>query len=70
MSEQKYILNCPKCGRVEGFLPDANEGYDQASATAETVIEEEVVHTPEGVTTRLRCPQCGSWVRPDQVGPA
>ena len=70
MFGEKYVLNCPKCGRVEGVVPDADEGYDEPGAEAEVVIDEDVFATPAGPATRIRCPQCGLWVRPDRAHPA
>ena len=69
MSGEKCALNCPKCGVVEGYIPDANEGYDEAAPPLEEVIEEAVVHTTSGVTTRIRCPRCGSWIGANQARP-
>jgi predicted RNA-binding Zn-ribbon protein involved in translation (DUF1610 family) len=69
MTDQKYVLYCPKCGRVEGFVP---ETFDQDDDTTESdeVISEEVVRTVGGTSTRVRCPRCGGWVPADRVRPA
>jgi predicted RNA-binding Zn-ribbon protein involved in translation (DUF1610 family) len=69
MTSQKYALYCPKCGRVEGFVPES-AADDEDDTEAETMIDEEVVVTPRGSATRVRCPQCGGWVAPDRVRPA
>ncbi len=70
MSGEKYIVSCPECGVVEGFMPDADEGLYEPAVVADMVIEEAVVHTPRGVTTRIRCPRCGAWTGPSGVRPA
>lgn len=67
--EEKYILNCPRCGRVEGYVP-VSSGEPDETPDSDSVIEEEVVHTPAGPAVRVRCPQCGQWVRPDRARPA
>ena len=69
MTSQKYVLYCPKCGRVEGFVPES-AADDEDDTEAESIIDEEVVVTPSGSRTRVRCPQCGGWVAPDRVRPA
>ena len=71
MTELKYVLNCPDCGRVEGFLAAVHaEEDDDAGLEPEMVIEQHVVKTPTGVTTRFRCPRCGRWVQSDRARPA
>ena len=71
MSQEKYALNCPKCGRVEGFVDSAlADDEDDIVADSEVEIEEEVVRTASGTTTRVRCPRCGGWVKSDRLGPA
>lgn len=67
--EEKVVLNCPRCGRVEGYVPVA-AGEDDDSPESESIIEEEVVRTPAGPAIRVRCPQCGQWIKPDQARPA
>lgn len=69
MGEEKYVLNCPKCGRVEGIVPTGDE-EDETTAEADVVIEREVVQTPAGISQRVRCPRCGKWIKADRVGPA
>ncbi len=70
MSEEVYILLCPECGRVEGFAPDAEEDHEETAPAVDEVIDEEVVNTPSGPTVRIRCPQCGLWIKPDHARPA
>ncbi len=70
MTQQKYALYCPKCGRVEGFVPESSdEGGDDGIGEADEVISEEVVRTPSGTSLRVRCPRCGGWVKGDRVRP-
>lgn len=70
MPNEKYSLNCPRCGRVEGVLPDLLGSDDEAAVTADAVISQEVVRTPSGVPgVRLRCPSCGQWVKADRAAP-
>jgi predicted RNA-binding Zn-ribbon protein involved in translation (DUF1610 family) len=70
MTSQKYVLYCPKCGRVEGFVPESAADDEDDTGEAETTIDDEVVDTPRGASTRVRCPRCGGWVAPDRVRPA
>ena len=70
MVDEKYMLNCPRCGRVEGFVP-ADFDDDQPASDTETEIDRDVVQTREGKPAmRVRCPRCGQWVASDRVGPA
>ena len=67
--EEKYVINCPRCGRVEGLVADSSEEPGE-SPEAETLIEVDVIRTPAGPAIRMRCPRCGQWVKPDRVHPA
>ena len=55
--------------RLSGLLLGALVIHGEAPE-AETVIEEEAVHTPGGPAVRVRCPRCGQWIKPDQARPA
>ena len=68
--DERYVLNCPHCGQVEGYVPDAFDVDGPGAAASDDVIEEEVVATPAGPATRIRCPRCGRWLRPDRARPA
>ena len=68
MSGDRYILDCPKCGRVEGFAP-GDDDYDEGGAEAEAVIDVDVIPTADGPATRVRCPVCGLWLRADRARP-
>jgi DNA-directed RNA polymerase subunit RPC12/RpoP len=70
MSPEKYVLNCPRCGRVEGLIESDIEDDPDSLPEAEHVIAEEVVRTASGTHARIRCPRCGSWIGPDRAGPA
>ncbi len=71
MSDERYILECPQCGRVEGYRPDFSGEDDPFGVTsADSLIEEEIVSTPAGPAMRLRCPRCGRWVDPKRARPA
>ena len=58
MADEKYVLNCPHCGRVEGFV-SAEADDDEAPASDDMLIEEDVVRTRSGTSVRVRCPRCG-----------
>lgn len=70
MADEKYVLNCPHCGPVEGFVSTDFQEQADSPPDGEMLIEEDVVRTPAGTTTRVRCPSCGLWIKPDRVGPA
>jgi predicted RNA-binding Zn-ribbon protein involved in translation (DUF1610 family) len=70
MTEEKYILNCPDCGQVEGFVGDLNPDEEDDLPQAEMTIEQRTVLTPTGPETRLRCPACGRWLQGDRARPA
>ena len=36
----------------------------------DAAIQEETVRTTRGTTTRVRCPRCNRWIRPDRARPA
>jgi hypothetical protein len=69
MSEERYILECPHCGRVEGYV-DMEDDEEGDAALADSAIVEEEVQTREGPAMRVRCPRCGRWTRPDRARPA
>ena len=70
MTGEKYVVDCPDCGPVEGYAPTELDDDDTGAADPETIIEEEVVRTPKGPARRLRCPRCGRWIPPDRARPA
>jgi len=72
MLDEKYVLDCPSCGRIEGYVPSAGRLGDDPSEPddADNLIESQVVQTITGPTTRLRCPKCGTWVEGDRGWPA
>lgn len=70
MADEKYVLNCPHCGPVEGFVATDLQEQADSPPDSETFIEEEVVRTPVGTSSRVRCPRCGRWIKPDQIRPA
>jgi uncharacterized C2H2 Zn-finger protein len=63
MATEKCILNCPRCGRVEGYLADEIPGILEA----DTLIAAETFTTDAGPATRLRCPTCGAWLEADRA---
>ena len=71
MVDEKYVLKCPTCGRVEGYIasPVALDDDDDG-LVADMVIEQRVVKTPTGTETRFQCPRCGRWLRSDAARPA
>ena len=70
MADEKYVLNCPHCGRVEGFVAAEADDDAEAPASDDMLIEEEVVRTRSGTSVRVRCPRCGRWITPDHARPA
>ena len=70
MTGEKYLLDCPDCGQVEGYVPSDFDEDERAPADPDMIIEEDVVRTSAGPATRVRCPRCGRWIRPDRAHPA
>lgn len=70
MSPERYVINCPRCGRVEGLIESDIDDDPDSMPEAESLIVEQVVRTPSGNYTRVRCPRCGSWIRPSGSRPA
>ena len=68
--DEKYILQCPRCGRGEGYAPTDTFYADGDPESADELIEDESVMTRRGPARRVRCPRCGSWVSPDRVRPS
>jgi len=69
MQEEKYVLNCPRCGRVEGYIASATDDED-AGPESDALITEQHVRAVNGPATRMRCPRCGTWINPDRIRPA
>ena len=69
MPGEKYLVNCPTCGPVEGYLTSDFEEEDDA-LEADVAIEEATVQAAHGATSRVRCPRCGKWLPADRVSPA
>lgn len=72
MEGELYIIACPRCGSVEGFLPAGAEDRerDDMVAEVEDFIEEREFDTDGGPVSRVRCPRCGTWVDADLARPA
>lgn len=70
MLGERFILNCPACGKVEGYMPPETEEMGGATEDPEAIIVEEVVATSGGITSRVRCPRCGRWTEPSRVSPS
>ena len=68
MTNQRYVLHCPSCGRVPGVAP-SEDPDDRADASSDDVIEEQVFESASGPVTRVRCPRCGRWVSSDLAEP-
>jgi ribosomal protein S27AE len=70
MSEEKFIISCPNCGPVEGYLSsDQDQEQEEIQESSEDLIEEQVFDLEGLPVTRLRCPRCGRWVPADQAAP-
>lgn len=63
----RLILHCPRCGRVEGYLPAEDE--EQPPGAGEQEIEEETFEGFHGPQMRVRCPKCGQWLETKREEP-
>lgn len=72
MLDEKYVVDCPTCGRVEGYVAGAARAGDDPGEPddAENLIDSEVFEGPHGPASRVRCPRCGGWVAGDRAWPA
>ena len=70
MTDERYVLNCPRCGRVEGIVPSEDVSDPGSPPVSDEDIELRQVETASGPTARVRCPRCGGWIVPDRVRPA
>jgi len=70
MIGEKFIIDCPRCGRVEGFIPDMDEDLNSTPGDADTDIEEQEFTQEGHPMRRIRCPQCGNWLTGDRSRPA
>ncbi len=71
MTDEKWCLDCPHCGKVEGYAPaEREEEQETQPEESDSVIEEDVFETTSGPSPRVRCPRCGRWMSADRVGPA
>ncbi len=66
--DEKYVVECPHCGKVEGYLPNDMDDRDVAPGEGDTEIIEQTFEIPHA-TERVQCPQCGRWLSPDRVHP-
>lgn len=71
MQGEKYIIACPHCGRVEGYLPSSEEDIEGSlvDVDPESIIEERNFQTEAGPASKVRCPACGQWVPADLAQP-
>lgn len=71
MATEKYILSCPSCGPVEGYifdeLPEDRQREERGILESDALILAETLDTDNGPAVRLRCPRCGSWIHADRV---
>lgn len=70
MNGEKYVINCPHCGKVEGYLNNPIDPEDVQPADAEEEIIAETFETQGHPVTEVRCPKCGRWLDADLVCPA
>ncbi len=71
MNGEKYIIRCPRCGDVEGYVAACGEDEDDTGPGDADGDTEAVAFETEGhPITRIRCPRCGSWLNPEMARPA
>ncbi len=71
MDLEKYIIDCPSCGKVEGYIQPQQEDYEEESGVGD-VDEETVEETFESKghpVEKVRCPRCGTWLAANRAGP-
>lgn len=60
MALEGYALQCPKCGRVAGYLSSEVDADEPLEMDADKVMERAEFETASGPVTRFRCPCCGT----------
>jgi ribosomal protein S27E len=71
MDGEKYIVKCPDCGEVEGYMSSPiGEDEEAGLGDSEAQIDEEVFDTSSRPVAQVRCPQCGRWLSPYLARPA
>ncbi|MFW6153883.1 MAG: hypothetical protein ACOC95_01570 [Planctomycetota bacterium] len=68
MPLEMFTLQCPRCGRVEGY-PETEAADADVLVDEEALITQQEFTSPGGPVTKCRCPQCGTWVDADAVEP-
>ena len=64
----RFVMDCPRCGKVEGFIAtDTDEDTPPDSPDEE--VEEQTFESVHGPVTRVRCPRCSQWLDVDREHP-
>lgn len=68
MQGEIFIIDCPRCGKVEAYAPTEEDDQERGLCDDETAVEEQNLITRSGhVAHRVQCPQCGQWIEADQT---
>ena len=68
MQGEIFIINCPRCGPVEGYAPTDEDAVEPAMGDEEVVADEQEFFARDGVPVhKIRCPRCGGWVEPERT---
>ncbi len=69
MNGEKYVLACPHCGDVEGFVEESSQREEDFGNVEEEIVAD-AFETEGQPVSKIRCPVCGRWLSPDHAKPA
>ena len=68
MQGELFIIDCPRCGRIEGYAPAEEDDVDPAVGDEDESADEVEFFDRDGKPIhKIRCPRCGGWVQPERT---
>ena len=68
MQGEIFIINCPRCGRLEGYAPTEEDTLEPALGDEDAAADEQEFFARDGhLVHKIRCPRCGGWVEPERT---